>query len=141
MATERLQSGTYVPRNEVKVTVWPKPDADGDGDEVLVPQYADNGELLGSEPARDDAGNVLHHYSPPEGFVHVPTRDPGSDGKTGAWVRSNSRGGVQRNGVGHAVGIEPGTALLEYPDGTHTLLRDEYSQLLFLRAHDQAGGE
>lgn len=140
---ETLTSGTYSPKNEVTVTVWPAPDAEGDGEEVTVPQYGTEGDLLGHEVARDDSGNILHHYSPPPGFVHIPTREPGADGSTGAYVRSNDRGGIKRNGQGHAVGIKPGTALVEHADGTHDLLRTDYAQLLFLRAHDkkEEGGE
>lgn len=141
MARESLTSGTYSPRNEVKVTVWPAPDKDGDGTEVLEAQYSGDGELLGHELVRDDSGNPVHHYSAPEGFIHVPTREPGSNGETGTYVRSTDRGGVHRNRAGHAVEIRPGSALLEYPDGTSKLLTGEYEQLLFFRAHDKTGGE
>lgn len=132
-----LENGTYVPKNAVKVTVWAKPDKDGDGEEVFQDQVDDSGNFLGRDVVTDNDGNVVKHYAPPEGFQNVPSRDAGADGTTDNHVRVNGRGVPVRNRVGHAVGIRPGTALLEYPDGTHELLRDDYSQKLFADSHEK----
>lgn len=133
-----LQSGTYSPRNQVKVTVWPKPDKNGDGEDAYVDVKDDAGSFLGREPLLED-GQQVRHYEPPEGFMRVPTVNPGADGATEAVVRDNGRGRVHRNAQGHAVGITPGSALVEYPDGTHVLLTDGYSQRQFELAHERVG--
>lgn len=135
-----LKSGVYAPKNHVTVTVWPKPDPDGNGEDVYEDRYnPDTGEYLGRDQVlADDGKTPLRHYDPPEGFVNVPSRDPGSDGETDNYVRAGRNGrGVYRNHLGQAVGIRPGTALLEYGDGTHELLTDDYSQKRFMDAHEE----
>lgn len=129
-----LQTGTYVPKNQVRVTVWPAPDVNGDGEDLFVDQYDEGGNYLGREPV-EEAGKPVRLYQAPEGFVRVPTTNPGQDGAAEAWVRSNGRGQVHRNAQGEAVGIKPGSALLEYPDGTHKLLDSGYAQRQFENAH------
>ena len=136
-----LQSGTYVPNTEKTVTVWPKPDKNGDGPEVMVDKFDSAGSFAGRDLLRDPEGNVVHEYAPPAGFSLIRTRDPGSDQAEGAHVRTDARGLPVRNPVtGEAIGIVPGSALIEHPDGTHELLTDDFSQVLFGRAHTQTGG-
>lgn len=133
-----LKTGTYVPRSQVKVTVWPKPDIHGDGDDVYEDRYSANNEYLGREAVTTDDGTPIRHYLPPEGFANHPSRDPGADGNPDNYVRVNERGVPVRNRMGQAVGIRPGTALLEYPDGTHGLLTDDFSQKVFADSHEEA---
>lgn len=132
-----LESGTYVPKNAVTVTVWPKPDKDGDGEEVFEDKTDGDGNFLGRDLVTDNDGNPVKHYAPPEGFQNVPSRDAGADGSTDNYVRVNARGVPVRNKAGEAVGIRPGHALLEYADGTHKLLGDDYSHKLFADAHEK----
>lgn len=140
MAAEALTSGVYTPRHDVTVTVWPAPDPNGDGPEVLDTQYDNEGNHLGQEVRRDDkTGEIVHHYNPPDGFIHIPTRETGADGEPDVYVRGDSRGRIVRNTNGHAIGIKPGTALLEHSDGTHELLATQYAQLQFVRSHDKNG--
>lgn len=141
MGTTVLQNGQYEPVHTKTVTVWPKPDKNGDGPEVTVQETDSAGNYLGLSLARDNDGNVIHEYLPPEGFTPIPTRDPGADGATASYVRADKNGRPLRNPkTGEAIGIVPGSALVEYPDGTHELLRDEFSQVLFGRAHTPVGG-
>lgn len=141
MGTTVLQNGQYEPVQTKTVTVWPKPDKNGDGPEVVVPQYDSAGNYIGQDLLRDNDGNVIHEYNPPEGFTAVRTVDPGADGATAAYVRADKNGRPVRNPkTGEAIGIVPGSALVEYADGTHELLRDEFSQVLFGRAHTVVGG-
>lgn len=110
----------------------------GDGADVYEDQYDTNGSYLGREPVTKD-GEQVRHYSPPEGFTEVPTRDPGADGVTASHVRANERGQIHRNVKGEAVGIRPGTVLVEYPDGTHELLTSGFAQRQFEKAHEFTG--
>lgn len=131
-----LQNGEYVPVVKKTVTVWPKPDKNGDGPEVMVDKYDSAGNFAGRDLLRDPEGNPVHEYNPPEGFTLLRTRDPGSDQADGAYVRTDPRGMPVRNPLtGEAVGITPGSALVEHPDGTHELLSDDFSQVLFARGH------
>lgn len=139
MSVQKLQSGRYAPRHEKVVTVWPKPDPDGDGEPVMVSMYSPEGDFLGEEILTTEDGRTVHHYLPPPGFVNVASKEPGADGKTDNHVRKNPQGGVHRNHLGQAVNIREGTALIEHPDGTHELLPTEYAQVLFGRAHDKVG--
>jgi hypothetical protein len=130
-----IQSGVYEPITRKRVTVWPKPDANGDGPEVYTDRTDAAGNPLGRDLVRDQAGAVVKEYLPPAGFTHVPTRSPGADDATGAYVRLDGRGNVLRDKDGNAIGIVPGSALVEHPDGTSVLLRDDYAHVLFGKAH------
>lgn len=134
-----LESGTYVPKTAKTVTVWPRPDANGDGPEVFVERFDDVGNMLGRDLAKDANGATIHEYLPPEGFVHLPTREPGSDRATGTYVKVDGRGVPVRDIHGNAVSIRPGSALVINPDGTSVLLTDDYAHVLFKNAHDVAG--
>lgn len=96
-----MQSGTYRPKLDVKVTAWPLPDANGDGDPVLD----DNGGEV-----HDKGGNVVKEYAMPDGFTDL------HDNGTG--VKVNAKGQPVRDVDGEAVTIVPGGAVVEYPDGT-----------------------
>lgn len=134
-----LTNGTYVPKNSVRVTVWAPPDVNGDGEDLWADNFDDAGNYQGREPVEDN-GRPVRLYQPPEGFMRVPTQNPGTDGASEAWVRSNGRGQVYRNRDGHAVQIKPGTVLLEYPDGSHELLETGYAQRRFEETHERQGG-
>lgn len=132
----KLATGTYEPKRQVQVTVWPKADVHGDGEPVYVDETDGAGNFIGRNVLMD-GDQEIREYSPPAGFVNVPSRDAGADGVTDNWVRDNGRGAPQRNKAGHAVSIKPGTALVEYPDGTHELLIGDYAQAQFAARHDQ----
>lgn len=136
---ERLQSGLYQLQTQRKVTVWPKPDPDGDGEPLYRDVIDAQGNFLGRDIVMTDDGREVRTYLPPPGFTNVPSRDTGADGIPDNYVRDNGRGGAARNIHGHAVSIKPGTALVEYPDGTHELLSTDYAQVLFGKAHDRTG--
>lgn len=139
-----LQSGTYVPKHEVTVTVWPKPSPDGDGEDVYRDVTDDQGNYLGRETVTvpDVNGNPVQvrHHTPPDGFLRLAIRSPGADGRSEVHVRHDGRGNVLRNAQGHAVEIRPGSALVEYPDGTHELLPDDWSQRQWELRHDRKDG-
>lgn len=131
-----LKSGKYAVKADKVVTHWPKPDKDGDGDEVWADQKDDAGNVLGSDIVTDTAGNTVRHYLPPAGFKNRPSFD-----HTDCYVRVTANGQIVRNRAGEAIGIAPGQTLVEYPDGTSTLLKDDYSRMLFEKAHDFLGDE
>jgi hypothetical protein len=133
-----IQSGVYEPITTKRVTVWPSPDANGDGPELYQDRRDAAGNVLGRDLVKDNNGEIVHEYLPPEGFSHVATRHPGADDATGAYVRLDGRGNIIRDGDGNAVGIVPGSALVESPDGSSTLLLDDYSHVLFLKGHKPA---
>lgn len=127
-----LETGHYEPQTHKRVTVWPKADKDGDGDPVWEDALDANGNVIGQDAVRDKEGNQIHHYNPPEGFVNKPSFDNSDN-----YVRVDNKNRIVRNTRGEAVGIVPGSALIEYPDGSHELLRDDYSQYLFGLAHSK----
>jgi hypothetical protein len=135
-----LESGTYVPRTEKTVTVWPRADANGDGPEVYQDRTDDAGNLLGRDLVKDNNGNPVREYSPPPGFTLLATREPGADRAPGTYVRTDGRGVPIRDAKGNAVSIEPGSALVEHPDGTTELLRDDWSHVQFRNAHEAVKG-
>jgi hypothetical protein len=131
-----LESGRYQPDHTKHVTVWPKPDANGDGEEVWVDRIDQDGNYVGRDLQRDDQGRTIRHYSPPDGFVNRPSFD-----NTDNYVRVDGRGQVKRSSNGHAVNIKPGQVLVEHADGSpHYYLEDEYSQYVFEQAHTKDSG-
>lgn len=131
-----LKSGTYEPHNTKTVTVWPMPDANGDGEEVWIVKEGPNGEFLGRDLATDGQGRPIRHYLPPAGFTEIRTAEPGADGATAAYVRVNPRTGRPlRNHLGQAIGMVEGAALVEHGDGTFALLLDDWSKVMFDRQH------
>jgi hypothetical protein len=135
-----LQNGTYQLNTQKTVTVWPKADANGDGPLVMRDVTDADGNILGIDVVKDDQGNEIHEYLPPPGFIQIPTREAGSDRLQAAYVRGDGRGNVRRNLRGEAVGIKPGTTLVEHADGTHVLLQTDWEQVLFERAHSPVSG-
>jgi hypothetical protein len=127
-----LESGKYAPNNHRTVTVWRGPDKDGDGEDVWVDATDAQGRSLGRSRAKDKDGNEINHYKAPEGFRNLPTAD-----RQDQWTKVNEDGSVYRNAAGEAVIIEPGKALVEYPDGSWELLPDEYAQYQFEQAHER----
>jgi hypothetical protein len=134
-----LKNGVYTPKTAVTVTYWPAPDADGDGDDLIQDEFDGQGNYLGQVPV-EEGGKPVRHYVAPDGFQRVPISTPGADGASESWVRGNGRGQVHRDRNGSAVGIKEGTALLEYPDGTHKLLTSAFAMRVFEAGHELAGG-
>ena len=126
-----VETGVYAPSKEMLVTVWKKPDADGPGAEVWRERYSGNGEHMGRERVTDLNGRPIKEYDPPKGFQNFPSFDHQDN-----WVRMNGDR-IYRNPAGEAVSIRPGTVLVEYADGTNTLIEDEYQQYLFSLAHQR----
>lgn len=96
-----MQSGTYVPVLDVKVTAWPFPDQYGDGDVVTD----DNGNEV-----KDQGGNVVKSYSPPDGFSDLHDN--------GQLVKVDKTGKPVRDSEGNAISIQEGGAIAELPDGS-----------------------
>jgi mannose-6-phosphate isomerase-like protein (cupin superfamily) len=138
-----LPKGTsvHVPKNQVSVTFWPKPSTDGDGEDVYHDVTDDDGNYMGTEPVTNDAGEQLRHHLPPAGFMRRAIPQPGADGRSEVFVKTDGRGNVHRNKAGEAVEIRPGSALVERGDGTSSLLTDGYSIRQFELAHDPVNGE
>jgi hypothetical protein len=137
-------TSTHVPKTERTVTYWPKPSPDGDGEDVYRDVTDDAGNYLGREAVTvpDAQGNPVQvrHHLPPEGFIRIGIPSPGSDGQSEAYVRASNHGGIARNAKGEAIGIKPGSALVEYGDGTHELLTDDWSMRQFELAHNRKDG-
>lgn len=131
-----LESGVYTPSHERKVTVWRGPDANGDGEEIWIDQTDHEGRYVGRNLAKDEQGRPIKTYSPPAGFRNIVTSD-----RQDSWTKVNEDGSVFRNNTGEAVVIRPGTALVEYSDGSYELLSDEYSQYRFGEVHSRVSGE
>ena len=132
-----VESGYYAPVNRQRVTVWPAPDADGDGEQVWENQFGPNGEPMGRRAVKDKDGKEVFHYEPPKGFLAVPTQQPGSNDPGTSYVREDERGRVWRHPkTGAAAGICEGSVLIEHSNGDFELLTDEYSQYLYARAHE-----
>ena len=132
-----LANGHYAPVVAKKVTHWPMPDANGDGEQVWVEETDGQGNSLGRSAAKDDAGNNVYHYEAPEGFRNVASAEAGSDGRTDNYVKVDARGRVWRHPkTGHAAGIRPGTTLVEHPNGDFELLTDDFSRYLFEKSHE-----
>lgn len=125
-----LVSGSYETKTTKKVVVWPAPDANGTGADVWENDVTSDGRVMGRKTVRDKYGNVVKLYPAPEGFKNIPT----SDNKD-CYVLVDERGEVVRQPNGEAVNISPGQAIVFEPDGTVTVLSDEYSQWLFNEAH------
>jgi hypothetical protein len=124
----------YVPKQQIRVTSWKAADKNGDGDEVWRPRQDPTGQNIGRERARDVDGNPVRNYKVPDGFRNFPSFD-----HTPHYLRVNEETGEPyRTPTGDSVEIEPGTLLLEFPDGTSKLLRDEYEIFLFEQAHEEA---
>lgn len=131
-----VESGYYEPSHVKRVTHWPAPDANGDGAEVWEDVIGGDGTVIGTNQKTDANGNPVYHYSPPEGFKNVPTRQPGGDGVTDTYVRVTARGDIYRHPqTREAIGIQPGTTLVEHADGSIEYLRDDYSRKLFADSH------
>lgn len=125
-----LASGNYTAKVSKTVTVWPAPDADGDGPEVWLDNKDHDGNFIGRTQLRDGSGKVVKEYLPPAGFVNLPSYD-----HTDNYVRVDERGQVVRDKNGRALNIKPGQALVEHDDGTVEVLDDEYAQYLFSNGH------
>lgn len=129
-----LQNGYYAPEVAKKVTHWPLPDKNGDGEQAWEDLVDDQGNNMGRQAAKDAAGNEVYHYEPPEGFLNRPSYDG-----TPNHVKVDSRGRVWRHPVtGEAVGITPGTTLVEHANGDFYHLRDDYARYLFEKSHRPA---
>lgn len=127
-----LESGYYQARTERLVTHWNSADADGDGDIVTREEVDGQGNILGRMDVKDAMGRIVHSYLPPKGFENLPSFDG-----TPNYVRRDDRGRVKRAPNGDAIGIVEGTTLVEYPDGSYELIRDDYNRRLFQLAHDK----
>lgn len=132
--SDDLTTGMYAPASQKRVTVWKSPDKDGDGAEVWIDRYSNDGQAMGRVRGRDDQGNPINHYNAPEGFGNQPGFDHSDN-----YVRLTGNGQVYRNAKGEAVGIKEGTCLVENPDGTTEVYDDEYGQYLFAQSHDRVG--
>jgi hypothetical protein len=135
MAT-KLESGKYVPDYAKTVTVWPKPDKDGDGEEIYVDELDSTGTVYARNLKQDEQGNPVRRYSPPKGFVNKQSFD-GSEN----YVKVDARGLPVRNKNGHAISIREGHTLVEHADGTFEYLTDDYAHALFAKAHSKVSGE
>lgn len=131
-----LENGHYQKDPTVEVVHWPEPDANGNGEQVFEEKFDNNGNFMGRQEAKDAQGRPIFRYNPPEGFVNVRTRDPGSDGQTENYVKATPRGQVWRHPeTGHAVGIREGQSLVFYPNGDNELLKDDFARYRFLQSH------
>jgi hypothetical protein len=126
-----LKSGTYSPKNEHKVTHWPAPDKDGDQSVIWQENKDDQGRNVGRSTRKDEQGNEVKGYAPPEGFENRPGFD-----HTDNWVRVDDKGNILRDRDGNSLRIKPGAALVEYANGTSELLEDEYSQYEWAQRHN-----
>jgi hypothetical protein len=131
-----LENASYVESRRKRVTVWPKPDKDGDGPEVWRDNVAGTGEVMGSERVTDANGNIVRSYPAPSGFANFPSFD-----HTDHWLRTDNRGRPYRNKDGHTVEIQSGSVLIENADGTTELLTDEYKIWLFSQSHEKDGAQ
>jgi hypothetical protein len=133
-----LENGHYSPVTAKKVTHWPKPDKNGDGDPVWVEHTDGQGNSLGRDQMLDEQGNQVYEYQAPDGFRNVASKEAGSDGRTDNYVKVDGRGRVWRHPVtGHAAAIRPGTTLVEHPNGDFELLSDDFSRYLFEKSHEK----
>lgn len=131
-----LATGVYTPVTEKRVTVWRKPDRDGDGDVVYITDHAPDGQVTGTNIARDREGNEIRRYSPPDGFKNIPSHDFADN-----YVRVDERGRTVRNPAGLAVVIKEGQTLVEEPDGSFYYLHDDLSHYVFNQAHTRVSTE
>jgi hypothetical protein len=133
-----LENAYYAPVAAKKVTHWPKPDKNGDGEAVWVEHTDGQGNSLGRDQARDAQNNVIYEYSAPEGFRNVASKEAGSDGTTDNYVKVDARGRVWRHPkTGHAAAIKPGATLIEHPNGDFELMEDDFSRYLFEKSHEK----
>lgn len=131
-----LDSGTYAPKVEKTVTVWPLADKDGDGDEVWEDVRDNDGNVIDRRRKKDEEGNEIFEYAPPEGFSNRPGYD-----HTDNYVRVDNRGRIVRNRKREAVGIKPGHVLIEHPDGNTELHHiDSHAVYAFSKSHEKTGG-
>lgn len=131
-----IDSGIYEPDTRKRVTHWPLPDANGDGEEVWEDQRDGSGNMIGRRMKTDEQGRPIRHYSAPAGFANFPTQEPGSDNQRDNYVKVDKAGRVWRHPrTGEAVGIAPGKTLVEYANGDFEHLHDDYSRYLFAQAH------
>jgi len=131
-----LASGKFLTKVEREVVVWPAADADGTGEQVWINQTDSQGRNVGRMLAKDANGKEIREYPAPEGFVN----QRGFDG-TPNFVKVDRFGNVYRQPNGEAVCIKPGQAIVFDPDGSATVLEDEYSQYTFSLAHDSVNGD
>jgi len=129
-----LASGKYVTKVDREVVLWPAADANGDGAVVWVEQRDAQGRSIGRIKEKDKHGNEVRSYAAPEGFQNRPGFD-----HTDNYVKVDERGEVERQPNGEAICIKPGQALVFEPDGSVSVLEDEYAQYLFEQAHDATG--
>lgn len=127
-----LVSGSYVERPTLRVVVWPAPSVDGDGKEVWVDKVDLQGRNVGRSKATEN-GLPIKHHSAPEGFQNLPGYDHSDN-----YVLTDERGDVVRQPNGDAIRIQPGEAVVFYPDGSTKVLVDEYEQYVFHNSHDVA---
>jgi hypothetical protein len=127
-----LKTGTYEPRSELHVLVWPSPDVDGDGPEVTD----DNGDYW---TAPD--GRVIKHYNPPKGFTNQPHKNEHNQITADNYVLTDDRGNIARDKDGSAISISEGQAVVISPDKTFTLLADGPALRAFADAHRQVSDD
>lgn len=133
-----LATGYYAPEVAKKVTHWPAPDANGDGEQVWEEKLSADGSYMGRDAVRDNNGNNVYHYNAPEGFRNVPSKEAGANGITDNYVKVDVRGRIVRHPkTGAAYGIRPGTTLVEHPNGDAELLEDDFSRYLFEKGHSK----
>lgn len=131
-------TGHYEPKTAKRVTHWPKPDVNGDGEQVWEDQFDGQGNYVGRQQATDSSGRPIFHYAPPEGFRNMASKEAGSDGVTDNYVLLDDRGKVWRHPkTGEAAGIRPGTTLVQEPNGDFYLLTDDFSRYLFEKNHEK----
>jgi hypothetical protein len=132
-----LESGTYATSAEKVVTFWPAPDKDGTAEELWEDRFDNEGRSLGRARVKDNAGNVVKKYPVPEGFENRPSYDHSDN-----YVKMAPNGrDIYRNANGEAIGIQPGQAIVEYPDGRVEVLKDEYARYVFANAHEKVSAD
>lgn len=132
-----LDSGTYVVKREKVVTHWPAPDHLGDGELLWENRTDAQGRALGTVQVKDALDRPVRSYLPPKGFSNYPSRNADGSVICDNYVKVDNTGAPVRNGRGEALGIRPGTALVEYADGTYEVLSDEYAMYQFEKSHEK----
>lgn len=126
-----LEPGKYTPDHSVTVYSWPKPDANGDGDEIYKDETDENGNVYARNLVTDEQGNPVRRYAPPDGFANKQSFD-GSEN----YVLVDKRGLPVRHN-GRAVPIREGQSVVISASNEVSYLNDDYSRAQFLKSHSQ----